>query len=307
VIETRVLSHPGVVWRLRSFRAPDGGVRLLAVGDVILAWDPVTGEQVAAFDDVQSSWNDVEVCHPVGRDPVVAVATEDGVEWFDALTGARCYPETTSDTVWGLAAARMPDGTDVLFGAGYMGPYPILRWDAATGGVLPDLGEHDDHIVAVAAVALPDGSVMVAATGWSHTIHRWNPATGAEYGRPLVGHTSIVHYMDAIALPDGRVLLASGDSEGVVRRWDAVTGDPVGTAIKAHPEEATVLGVRIAGRPQLLTSGADQVIRRWDAVTGELLDEPGAGFNPVLLTVGGTRAIAAGGPGGLVVGPLRLS
>jgi hypothetical protein len=63
----------------------------------------------------------------------------------------------------------------------------------------------------------------------------------------------------------------------------------------------------VAGKPQLLTSGKDQVIRRWDAVTGELLDEPAAGFNPVLLTVGGTLAMAAGGPGGVVVGPLRLS
>jgi hypothetical protein len=68
-----------------------------------------------------------------------------------------------------------------------------------------------------------------------------------------------------------------------------------------------VLAVRIAGQPQLLTSGTDQVIRRWDAVTGELLDEPAARFNPVLLTVGGTLAVAAGGPGGLVVGPLQLS
>jgi WD40 repeat protein len=307
VIERRKLCHDGDVWLLKAFRARDGGIRLLSVGSEIRAWDPATGDHVATFDDVGSSWNYVEVCHPVGRDPVLAVATEDGVEWFDAVTGARCYEDTLVGTVWGLATARMRNGPDVLFGAGHMAPYPIHRWDAGTGAMLPDLGEHDDHIVAVAAVVLPGGSVMAAATGWSHTIHRWDPATGSEYGPPLEGHTGIVNDMDAVTLPDGRVLLLSGDSGGVVRRWDAVTGEPVGDPIKAHPENATVLAMRATGKPQMLTSGNDQVIRRWDAATGELLDEPASGFNPILLTIDGTLGIAAGGARGLFVEPLHLS
>ncbi len=51
----------------------------------------------------------------------------------------------------------------------------------------------------------------------------------------------------------------------------------------------------------LLTSGADEVIRRWDATTGESLGEIGHGFDPVLFTLDGGVALAAGGSEGLVV------
>ncbi|GAA1600445.1 WD40 repeat domain-containing protein [Catellatospora bangladeshensis] len=305
--EQVVLPHPRAS-ELTTFRAPDGGVRLVSSGsDALYAWDPATGEQTAMF---EGEWGvfATEICHPDGRGPVLALATEYGVEWFDAATGARCHGESAfCDTVWDLAVARTPDGAETLFGAGYCGPHPIYRWDAATGALLPDLGEHDNHIVAVAVVTLPGGKLMVSATGWSRTIHRWDPATGAELGPPLAGHTAIVNAMSSAALPDGRVLLVSGDSAGVVRRWDAVTGEEVGKPIKAHPASATVLTTLVAGHPQLLTSGDDQVIRRWDAVTGELLDEPAAGCSPVLLTVGGVSSIATCCPVGVTVRPFQLS
>jgi hypothetical protein len=92
-----------------------------------------------------------------------------------------------------------------------------------------------------------------------------------------------------------------------VRRWDLLTGEPVGSPIQAHPGSATVLPMWVGDRAQLLTSGDDEVVRRWDALTGELLDEPAAGFGPVLLSIGGEQAIATGGPGGVRIARLSLT
>ncbi|GAA1390999.1 WD40 repeat domain-containing protein [Catellatospora chokoriensis] len=311
MFQERVLPHPGMAWVLRDFRGPDGGVRLLAGGpDAARAWDPATGEQVTVFDAGWPGTSDFLVCHPDGCAPVLAVATENGVWWHDTVTG-ECLEvdESTSDQVVGLATARMPDGTHTLFGAGFLGPFAILRWDAATRRPLPDLGGHDDHLAAVAVVGLPGRGPLVTATGRTHAIHRWDPATGAEIGAPLVGHDAIAHWMGSVALPDGRTLFVSGDYGGTVRRWDPLTGEAVGGPIKAHQDHATVLPLLVDGRPQLLTSGigADDVVRRWDALTGELLDEPAPGFSPVVLTVDGEQLIATASPAGVRIGPLRLT
>ncbi|MEU8078800.1 WD40 repeat domain-containing protein [Catellatospora citrea] len=304
-----MLPHPGTAWVLRTFRGPDGGVRLLSGGsEAVRAWDPSSGEQVTVFDTDWPGTHDFVVCHPDGRDPVLAVATEDGVWWHDAITGeAIGGDESITDMIWGMAAARMPDGTQTLFGAGYSHPFVIHRWDATSRQALPDLGSHDDHIVAASVIELPDRDPIVLATGWSHTIHRWDPTTGLEVGPPLERHKGIVHWMKAITLAAGRTLLVSGDSAGEVRRWDLLTGEPVGSPIQAHPGDATVLPLWAGGRAQLLTSGDDDVVRRWDALTGELLGEPAAGFDPVLLTISGEQTIATAGPGGVRITRLSLT
>lgn len=310
MFQERVLPHPGMAWVMRTFRGPDGGVRLLTAGsEVALAWDPTTGEQVTVFEDGWPGTFDFVVCDPDGRAPVLAVATEHSVWWHDTVTGACVEVAEDSDTIWGLAAARMPDGTQTLFGAGYFAPFVIRRWDAATRQPLPDLGSHDNHIVAVAVVDVPRRGPLVTATGWSHTIHRWDPVAGVETGAPLAGHDGMVHWMDSVTLPDGRALLVSGDSAGQVRRWDPLTGEAVGKPIQAHRDHATVLPLLVGGRPQLLTSGVGpgDVVRRWDALTGELLDEPAPGFNPLLMTVHGEQVIATAGPDGVRVAPLRLT
>lgn len=309
MFEERILPHPGTAWMLHTFRGPNGGVRLLTGGsEAVRAWDPASGEQLTVFDTDWPGSHYFAVCRADGPAPVLAVATEDGVWWHDAITGdAIGGDESITDTIWGMAAACMPDGTHTLFGAGHGGPFVIHRWDATTRQALPDLGSHDDHIVAVSVIEPPDRDPIVLATGWSHTIHRWDPTTGLQLGPPLVGHQGIVQWMKAITLPDGRTMLMSADSAGEVRRWDLLTGEPVGTPIQAHPRNATVLPLYVGGRAQLLTSGDDDVVRRWDALTGELLDEPAAGFNPLLLTIGGEQAIATAERGGVRIARLSLT
>ncbi len=303
--QVRVLPQPWPVWWLASFHRLDGALGLVAAGrEAVWALDPVTGAPTAMFDDLQWAPTDIAVCRRAGREPVLAVATELGLEWFDPVTGASCYGPTTDDTIWSLTTAPAIAGTDTLFGAGHRAPYPIHRWDASTGAMQPDLGEHDNHIVCVAALASPDGTQLVAATGWSGPIYLWDPATGDQHGPPLAGHESIVHAMDTVRLPDGRLLLASADSAGQIRRWDVGTGSPIGDPIQAHPEYASVIAMPTAGGAQLLTSGSDKVIRRWDAITGALLGDVGTGNNTIILTIDGIRMLAIGGSQHLTLQPL---
>lgn len=284
------------VWNVAAVRLPDGNFRLVGEGPEVplTAWDPVTGAATMVFERKGWAANDIAACHPRGANPMIAVSHDDGVEWFDAVTGEPQSAVRKAGGIWGLAVG----GT--MFGAGQGDPFSIHRWDAATGEVLPGLGRHDDHIVGVTAFRLPGDTEIVAAGGWSHAVHRWDTTTGLEHGRPLTGHEDVVQWLDSTVLPDGRVLLVSGDAGGVVCRWDAVTGEAVGAPIRAHEEAATVLAVG----GHVFTSGSDEVIRRWDAVTGELLGEIGHGFDPVLFTLDGRRALAAGGSRGLSVHPL---
>ncbi|MBV1853513.1 WD40 repeat domain-containing protein [Catellatospora tritici] len=306
VVDKLALPHPEKAWRLEVFHTSDGRPRLVSGGsDVICVWDPVSGEQLVEY-EAEIGWFGFAVCRPDGGEPLVALGTEDGVEWFDAETGRAHSAETCPDQIWDVTAIRMPDGTETLFGAGYSHPHPIHRWDASTRKPLPQLGEHSNHIVAVAACTLPDGNVMVAATGWARTIHRWDPVTGTELGPPLAGHRDIVHWMDTVDVPGRGLLFLSGDFGNVVRRWDAVTGEAVGELIKVHSGLASVRALTVAGRPQLLTSSEDRVIRRWDALTGELLGEPGTGLDPVVLSVGGELVVAACEMDHVTVQPLRL-
>jgi WD40 repeat protein len=302
----RRLGESAGVWHVAGFRLTGGSPRLVAAGDhEVSIWDPVSGARTAAF-DVDWGINDIVVCRAHGADPVLAVASDTGIQWLTTDTGAPCYGPSTDDTIWGMAVRSARGDGETVFGAGYGGPYPIHRWDASTGTMLEDLGEHNDHITAVMVLTLPDGTEVVAAGGWSHTICRWDPATNRRYGRPLDGLEGVVHAMDTVLLPDGRLLLASADSAGEVRRWDAVTGEPIGSPIKAHPNAIAVLAIAARGNPELLTSGDDEVIRRWDAITGELLAEVAEGFDPVLLTIDGALTLAAGGSHGLALHPFQL-
>lgn len=303
-MESGLWSDLGAVWPLARLPWP-GGERLVVAGQHggVRVWDPLMGTLGPAF-DVRSAVNDMVVCQPPGLGPVLVVATEYGVEWFDAHTSVSLYGPTTQDTVWGMTAAAATDGTVTVFGAGYLKPHPVHRWDASTGVPQPDLGVHDDHIVVVTALHLPDGTILIATAGWAGTIHRWNPATDQPYGQPLAGHNGVIVAMDVVRMPDRRLLLASADSDGQVRRWDPVTGIPIGEPFTAHLGATTVTFARTSTGICLLTSGDDETIRRWDPITGTHLGDLGPGYAPVVLHVDGTPTVAAGGSQGLHLYPL---
>jgi energy-coupling factor transporter ATP-binding protein EcfA2 len=81
------------------------------------------------------------------------------------------------------------------------------------------------HTNAVVGLAFsPDGK-MIASSGVDRTVRRWDAATGASLGQPILGHTDMV--ADVAFSPDGK-MIASASFDRMVRRWDAATGRPIG-------------------------------------------------------------------------------
>ena len=64
--------------------------------------------------------------------------------------------------------------------------------DPETQAALRVLTGHTDQVVAVAAVPLPDGRVLLATGSHDRTVRLWDPATGTPAGQPLTGHTDSV-------------------------------------------------------------------------------------------------------------------
>jgi hypothetical protein len=103
----RLLGQPGTVRHLAGFLPAEGGPRLVAGRDHdVSIWDPVSGARTAAF-DVDCGINDIVVCRADSEGPVLAVATDMGIRWFNAVTGTPCYGSSTDDTVWGWALAAV--------------------------------------------------------------------------------------------------------------------------------------------------------------------------------------------------------
>ena len=123
----------------------------------------------------------------------------------------------------------------------------------------------------------PDGHVMLASAGNDGTIRRWNAATGAEVGDPLVVTAAsgvLATYVD----PKGHVTLAAADYSRI-RRWDATTGAEIGEPLEGHTREILALTTWVSpdGRIMLASGSDDETIRRWDARTGAEVGDPWKG------------------------------
>jgi hypothetical protein len=103
----------GEVTKVVGFAGPGAGLRLVTSGNggPLSVWDPVGGEPTAALDGPEWEPNDIVVCRRRDDSPVVAISTDLGVEWYDTVTGQRCFGRTSADTIWGLAAGRFKGTT----------------------------------------------------------------------------------------------------------------------------------------------------------------------------------------------------
>lgn len=130
-------------------------------------------------------------------------------------------------------------------------------------------------ILAVTALTLHDGRVLLASGSHGGTISLWDPATGTPYGQPLTGHTGGVWALTALTLADRQVLLASGSNDGSVRLWDPVTGQSYGEPRRHADLVWALTAVPLPGGRRLLASGSeDGYIDVWDPSTGDAYGEP---------------------------------
>ncbi|MGW2255647.1 WD40 repeat domain-containing protein [Kitasatospora sp. NPDC001660] len=94
------------------------------------------------------------------------------------------------------------------------------------GGAIPARTRHDLGTFTVSGgtlqVAEPDrpDAPVVTLPARVGTVRIWNPATGAQVGGPLIGHSGEVRAMAAFTAADGSPHLASGGTDGTVRIWN---------------------------------------------------------------------------------------
>ncbi|MFE7973083.1 WD40 repeat domain-containing protein [Streptomyces shenzhenensis] len=241
-------------------------------GSDVSCWDIRTGGRVWCDNEGMSGCNDRALMRLPDGGLRLACATEDGVEWWDALTGRR-RPEMTweEQTIWALTGGVLPDGHPILLGAGHNGK--MYRWDAASGDLLGTSPSNADRgsMMAVGFVSFPGHAGVVVSGDDDGRIWRWNPVNGDQMGEPIEGHGCQVDIIRGLPVP-GKPLFVSSDQEGVLKRWNAVTGAPIGSAVETGSDVFSLATASVGGVPVLFAAGADETVRAWDANTGEPLD-----------------------------------
>ncbi|MBM9507889.1 WD40 repeat domain-containing protein [Actinacidiphila acididurans] len=264
-------------------------------GSEIRRWDVRSGEVVRRYAEELPGCNDsVLASLPDGR-RVLAVATEDGVERWDALTGeplGGVYP--MGKTIWGLAAGALPDGRTVLVGAGHDGT--VHRWDPATGEPLgPVLRGHRPSVLSVGLVRLPTSQAVIVSGDDSGFLRRWDAVTGDPLCEPVLGHASQVDIIVPLASDGARRLFASCDSAGEMCLWDAATGEQAGGALTTVADVYVMATACPARTPLLFAAGADGRIAAWNVTTREPVDVSLSGVSVALLDrPDGTVVVATG-------------
>lgn len=289
---TRISSGFGYAVRPVLGTGPDGQTLLFSSvpdGSELHRWDPRTGELVWCYDEGMSGCNDLALVRLPDGGASVAVATEDGVEWLDAITG-RHRPELTWEgwTIWSLSTGLSPDGKPVLVGAGHNGA--TYRWDGLSGELLGSSPAGEDAsrtVLAVGFVPLPNGPGVIVSGDEDGRIWRWDAVSGDPVGEAVEGHTSKIRIVKALP-PAGEPGFLSSDQEGVLRTWNALTGSPAAPPIETGTDVFALTTTTVSGRSLFFAAGADEIVRAWDGDTGKSVE----------LSVSGTVVSALAQPDG---------
>ena len=181
--------HTSWVTGVASVALPDGRVLLATTSydGTVRLWDPATaapvGEPLTGHTDAVSGV--AAVALPDGRVLLATTSHDATVRLWDPATAAPVgepadRPHQLGDRGGGGGVAGRAGP------AGHHQPRRTVRlWDPATAAPVGEpLTGHTDSVTGVAAVALPDGRVLLATASGDGTVRLWDPATATPVGTP---------------------------------------------------------------------------------------------------------------------------
>jgi RNA polymerase sigma factor (sigma-70 family) len=191
-------------------------------GAPVRAHDAQTGKPVRTFP--LAGFVSSVVVSPDGR-TVAAVGmtghpdktTTCEVKLWEAATGRETGRLTADARAVGNSHARLAfaaDGKTLYLGTG---AGRILRWDLASGRVLPDWAAHSGVVADL--FLRPGKNELVSAGARDGALRRWDAATG----KPLSATSAYVGKVAAARTPDGKGM-AAVDEAGRLDVWDVATG-----------------------------------------------------------------------------------
>jgi WD40 repeat protein len=207
-----------------------------------------------------------------GRGVIATCADTRSVQLWDLLAGEPTV-QFTASRVWGLAAARLADGTPLIVTSDNNGY--VRRFDAFTGSPVGEpVAPHGWAASEILPVRMPDGRIILAVERQGR-VRRFDARTGEPLGDPRrpwhAGHYGLA----AAPLPDGRVILTAGGESGMSRQ-DVLSGAeyPPGDDRKTGTISDVTMAAPTDGSVIIAGAGYHSKVHRWDAATGAALGEP---------------------------------
>ncbi|WP_170323412.1 WD40 repeat domain-containing protein [Cryptosporangium phraense] len=242
-------------------------------------------------------------------EPLLAIADREGhVHLWDTGTGDR-ITTLDGDHLGVRTMIEVPTADGLLVTTGF----GLRVWNGER--CLDELTGHTDFVRSVAALALPDGTTLLASGSQDGTVRIWDPERLTCLGLVPVGDK--VHSVALVAVAGGRTLLAcgTGDPPGTLQLWElAVAGDSAGPS---EPDGSVIVGrhrgpVRSVafeerdGAPSAVLSGGDDgIVARWRTdhrAEGEVIARHDGPVRAVLSRLGDFDAVVSGGDDGMLAG-----
>lgn len=269
---TTMIGHTGGVTALAGVPLPDRRV-LLASGSedhTVRVWDCVTGA-LRPDGYVSPAATLTSLRLPVARQALATGYADGTVQLWDSVSGRPLREPVFGPSRYPRVTAVMPSSRGRLVLAASTGTASLALHDLIGDDALWWLPRIDctARVTALAPVALPDGTVLLAAGGTDGVTRLWDLDQRAPGGPVLAGDANEVTALAAIPMPDGPALLAVGLANGWVRVWDPVAGRPVSRFLDTEtgPVAAAAAITLPDGRVVLATAGAGGV-RLTDPATG---------------------------------------